>query len=425
MGNPSTDCAGKRNKYLLLSAIFIIALAWRVGLVLTAPLPEFKDAATYSWPAWNLVNGNGFSLDKQPPYHPTARRGPVYPLFLAAIYSFFGRNYLVVRLVQAFIGAMTCLLVYPFARRLFGQRVAMLSTVLCALSPPLIIYANHVLTEVLCTFLLIVLGITLFKAIASPEGRSAVLPGIALGVVTQCRPDFILFPAIVIPVFWLYDPNRKSALKKGGLFLLAFIVTLVPWTARNYWHFKELIPITASGGTLFVAASSRIDVHEIKKEVLQDRSQAAGAGAEGSGLSRGLRQIVSDPGFYLKSCFIRFTKLWEPRSWSDAINLTRSFHQIRAERDFAMLGMKAFFLLIDGLLIVGAVAGSLMAIRRWRSYALPLIFIIYISVFYSLIWARERYRVPVMPYTIMLAAYAYTVGWEKGRRWFQRTSPAG
>ena len=81
----------QRRKIIL---IFLVAFAFRLFLIKYIPYPFFPeridDAHSYDIMGLNILQGNGFSGDENPPYKPTIRRTPVYPIFLAGIYAIFG-----------------------------------------------------------------------------------------------------------------------------------------------------------------------------------------------------------------------------------------------------------------------------------------------------------------------------------------------
>ena len=106
--------------------------------------PLRQDGYAYDSLAWHLLSDYGFSVNRTstlsfgdcPPCEPVTYPLPGYPLFLAGLYALFGRNYLVVKLVQAAIDAATCFLAYLLARRVMdSQRIALLALGLVALNP--------------------------------------------------------------------------------------------------------------------------------------------------------------------------------------------------------------------------------------------------------------------------------------------------
>src|SRR5260370_25973333 len=71
--------------------ILLLAFAWRVALVIGFPRTAF-DEIRYTVPAVNMLAGRGFSLDESEPILPSEHTVPVYPLFIAAVYSVFAQD---------------------------------------------------------------------------------------------------------------------------------------------------------------------------------------------------------------------------------------------------------------------------------------------------------------------------------------------
>ena len=99
-----------RKRYLL---VFAVALLVRVAYCVIIPQLEggqLGDTRIYDKLAKAIVSGFGYERD--------ARWPPLYPLFLAGVYMFFGSGFLAVRLIQAFLGALTALLVFILIKSL-------------------------------------------------------------------------------------------------------------------------------------------------------------------------------------------------------------------------------------------------------------------------------------------------------------------
>ena len=102
----------------LLSAIVLVGLLARVGFVVTREdRYYFPDTRQYAGIALNLLKHGSLSFDDD---H-RACRSPGYPVFLAVCFRAFRESRLAVRLVQAVIGGITCLVVYALARELFDE----------------------------------------------------------------------------------------------------------------------------------------------------------------------------------------------------------------------------------------------------------------------------------------------------------------
>ena len=156
----------------ILFAIFILALFLRLFAVVTQEesggLP-LGDAKQYDNIAVNILSGNGLSEVFDGPRVPTSKRPPIYPLFLAGIYAIFGHNYFAVKVIQAIIGGIFCIVVFFIAYTVYAdKRIAIISSFLTAIYRPFISGITYyggparLLSEYLYMF---ILGIATIKRI--------------------------------------------------------------------------------------------------------------------------------------------------------------------------------------------------------------------------------------------------------------------
>jgi len=94
-------------------------------------------------------------------------RAPLYPYFLALIYSLFGHSYLAPRILQFLIGSLSVVLIYFLGKRTFGPAVGRIAAVLAAVYGTFIYFEGELLIPVLIIFL----DLLLILAILSTEER--------------------------------------------------------------------------------------------------------------------------------------------------------------------------------------------------------------------------------------------------------------
>ena len=221
--------AGQRFWSALL-AILILALVVRVAVVLTTPdyRPQ-TDSADYDRIALSLAQHHSFpdsALALTPT--PTAFRGPLFPMALAGAYKLVGvasasSRWEAGRLLEALLGTIAVALIALIARRLWGSGVALLSGLVAAVYPPLVLVGSSLMSESL--YIPLVLGAVLAALLQRDRGggwRWALLSGALIGLLALTRANGI---ALVIP--------------------LAFLV----WTQRPRWSWSSLRPplvLTAS-----------------------------------------------------------------------------------------------------------------------------------------------------------------------------------
>ena len=123
--------------------------------------------------------------------------GPLYPIFIAAVYSVFGEDLPVLKLVQAVLGAATCVLVWGLARELFDRRVAALSGMIAALYGMLIFYGGTVMLVNLQVPLVLACGWSALRALRRPGFARWALCGGILGLSVLARQTVLLIAPIV------------------------------------------------------------------------------------------------------------------------------------------------------------------------------------------------------------------------------------
>ena len=116
----------KRRIVFIFLGAFIIRL---VVLVLLADSPR-GDAADYENIAFNIMSGKGFVSTRLGLY---SYRPPLYPLFLAGIFSVSKTSYFMVGFIQVVISSITCVIVYYIGESIFDEITGLISSIILAL----------------------------------------------------------------------------------------------------------------------------------------------------------------------------------------------------------------------------------------------------------------------------------------------------
>ena len=246
------------NLKVVLAGIFVIALALRI-IAVVGYSNEHKvltpcDQRDYDKIAIDLVNGKGYIH----PYSglPSSWRAPAYPVFLAIIYKVFGHNYFIVRVIQAIMSALLCVLIFYIGAIAFSRKVGILSAAILAIYIPNILgweYTgpNLLLTENLATLLLAVLTLLTVKH------RSNIFSGILIGAIVLTKPFFSFLPIFFFLVILHKERYLfKSAMKKILPVVAGIMIIILPWTVRNYFVHKAFVPITTQGGEGLMAGNN-------------------------------------------------------------------------------------------------------------------------------------------------------------------------
>lgn len=233
--------------------VFAVALAVRLAVVLDYeahhPLAERPVIDEASYERWALEIAAGDWLGDEVFF-----QEPLYPYALATVYAIAGPERTAVRVVQALLGALTCLGVALIARRAFGSELAALvAGIGLALHPTHALMACLLLKPNLFVPLWTLLALALIGRgrDEQPTTRGLVGLGVLGGLGALLRGNaLILLPLLVVWPFvarrwrWPVAPSRpwRAALAIA----LGVACVLVPTAARN-WSVGGVFALTTSG----------------------------------------------------------------------------------------------------------------------------------------------------------------------------------
>ncbi|HEX2086113.1 MAG TPA: glycosyltransferase family 39 protein [Solirubrobacteraceae bacterium] len=231
---------------LLVAAILAPALILRLGLaVLHDPPPLTGDAQAFAAHAASIADHGAYPQSPiAPGGGPTAFRPPAYPSLLAAVYEVAGRDE-APRIAGALIGTLAVALLGLVALRLFDRRVALIAMAIAAVFPPLVMVSVATLSEGL--FIALVLGALAcaLEARRDPGRLAWVLAAGALaGAAGLTRTNGL----VILVSLLLAIPRRRLVL------LAAALVVLAPWTIRNLNEFDTFVPTTTQAGFTLAGA---------------------------------------------------------------------------------------------------------------------------------------------------------------------------
>jgi 4-amino-4-deoxy-L-arabinose transferase-like glycosyltransferase len=238
-----------------LAAIVAGAVVLRLlyVLVLARHVPTAGDSQFFHLEGNLVAKGQGyiepFLKDAYGIRVPTAAHPPLYPTLLAAPSLLGLDGVLSQRLLGAFLGGATILIVGLIGRRVGGDRVGLAAAAVAALYPVLVTADGAPMSESL--YGLLIAG-SLLLALKLREERSvarAAALGAVLGLAALTRSEALL----LIPLLGL--PLTGRALKPALALLVACALVLAPWTIRNYSAFDRLTLISHNDSTVLAGAN--------------------------------------------------------------------------------------------------------------------------------------------------------------------------
>lgn len=364
--------------------------------------------------AFNLIKGNGFSLS---PGNPTIEHEFLYPVFIAVCYGLFGHNWFGVALFQGILSLLTGILIYLLAKKLFNQKVAVISLILTIFHPYLFIQSLSVADTTIFTFLLI---LSFYQALRLSEHTTtinAILTGIFTSFLLLTRDSAIAF---IIPLFiyiFISVNNRKRL--SSFIFAIVFMVILViPWLIRNYRISNKVLLSSHGYEVLWQGNNSHswnyifqdISVDEIPKpiEILELRQKYQNRTAdlaikEGEiYLNETKKFITEQPDMFIKLMFLKFIKFW---SWIyNPKPETTAFINVWLRS----LVCTVYFLPV----LIFAIIGIILAYPAKKHFVIfCVLFFFLFSILHMLSVGFTRLRVPLDPLLTIFASFGFLRYW--------------
>ena len=385
-----------RMKYFSI-AIFSIAFMIRLVFVLQSSEIPYSDASVYDRLGLSISEGKGYVNNSGTPH---CHYPPFYPFFLSVIYALFGHSYAAVRIFQSILGAFSCVLIYLIGKRVFTVSVGVIAGFISMAYLPFIKSAELLLSELVFTFLVLLIVLYLLKIRENMNFGNAIVLGLLSGMSLLTRSMAILLPLFMLPVF-IY--SRKGdlpyILKRYIVVLLFFCLTMTPWIVRNYNIHRHFVPTSVEGGmTLWMSYFPTKGVfginptaedpvvaesYKIKDPVLRNRFL----------VKKTIDFIWNNPKEVLALELKKILYFWAPFDWEIVGGRWFNF-EYAAMLPFIAIGI---FLAMKGF---------------WKNYPV-LLPVIYFQIMSLIFYGSPRFRFPVEPFLFILGSYGILKCWRR------------
>lgn len=385
----------------MLLLLSVAGLAARLLFLLLEPRVE--PAGDES--SWVALGVHGLAELKHP-LNPFSKHiifyPPGYPYFIAIFYWLFG-SLDVVKWVQAVFGASLVPAVGLMGARAFSPRVGLLAALVTAFYPELVWFSVHFWSE---TLFMACLLWALERALAADEGglmAPAIAGGVLCGLATLTRETAL--PVAPLAALWLAWPRRAAAARaRGAAFLLAAVLTIAPWTARNWIVFHAFVPVSTFGPLNLWQGNAGLD----RDELYRQSDAVAGPIAQYRlAWARATEAIrARQPAWIFEKLWAELPAFFEP--WSEA----QSFVEDGVYGPVGRSARRA----IRALLVAPYVAFVLLgvpalALFPWtRPRALLGLFFAYYVAIHVVAYGAHRFHLPLLPILLIWAAGLCTAG---------------
>jgi len=397
-------------------SIFGVATCIRILYNLTAGKGyiALNDAAQYERIGRNLLNNHCFCDLASVP---STGRAPLWPGIIAAVYGITGSDNVHVRLFLSLLGAGTCVVLYCFAKDLFGKRIALLTGLMGAISPTLFVYDGWLYSESLFTFFFLLFTYALYRTQKTAQIRWIIVSGIAagLGVLTR-QNEVITFGMIFL---WCILVGGKRLLswritaKLGILITLLTIILILPWSIRNYMVSHEIIPVATGSGTILAGAYNNTVLEnsllgrrgmwvppDMAQPTIVYQSKCCNIwGEQPEQTAYALQWITTHLSTMPKLLTLHFINIWWPAAPDGVLPIGQFPTRLSSRIIKSSLGA------IPPLIFLLATAGLLATWKKkWREF-LPLYLAIGLTIAQCIaLYGSVRFRAPIDPMLILLVA---------------------
>lgn len=370
-----------------------------------------------------IATGRGFSDPITVGSGPTAWMTPAYPYLVAGTFKLLGvyskRSALVLLSLNGLFSALTCIPVFFMARESFGQKTAVWAGWAWALFPYAIyMSAGWIWDTCLTTLLLSCLFLFTQRLERSSHPRAWAYYGLLWGATALVNPAVLsLLP--LLAGWACYRVHRRGhpwAWKAMGA-LLAMVVVVTPWFVRNYRTFHQPIPFRDNfwlevhvGNNGVISHRPQDAVHPSTNPSEEEQYNRLG---ELNYMVEKRREVLefirSRPDWFAETTLRRFFHTWTG-FWSLPPN-ARFEEPLDPEEPF-----DPAIIAFCTILTVMAILGLRQAFRRHPAMAWPYALVILgFPAVYYVTNTDSRYRHPIDPEIVVLAAFACISLFSRGR----------
>jgi hypothetical protein len=372
-----------------------------------------SDEREYVLLAGRILDGSGFTDSNGT----QSVRAPLYPAILAGALFLDGGDYSLGHVVGVLLGVAGVSLVFLLGFVVFDDRkTALWGAAMAAFYPGLITYSAMLQTETLFILFFLLTLLLAWSFLSHPRLSTSLLLGLFAGLAGLTRAIFLPFFPLLLLV--LLGTRIAGGWAKARLVLvtaLVFIIVLLPWGIRNYMIHHRIVPVSTFAGPSLLLGNNPFTTGTTR---LQDGfeewfSESVGARTghypeelseiQRADISRdiALDFITTHPG--------RFAELLVRKAQVLLVYpITNSDSYIPAQ---------LVAVLSDGLLLLAAAMGVVLAPARRRGVVALLSICAFFAAIHIFLHAEARYRLPFVPLICILGgAGAAAVSSAPGRQ---------
>jgi len=389
----------------------LTAFALRFAMILTghsyqfsANMDHFKFGAETGSIARSVAEGGGFSSPFTGSTGPTAWIGPGYVYLLAAVFKLFGvfttASAIVILSINSAFSAANAAVIYLVGKRISDKAVGLVAGWSWAVIPSFMTLCTTWVWETTLSALLMTVALLLaIDLCENASWRKWIGFGVFWGVAALANPALLsVFPLSLAWIAFRLWRAHLPYLKRVTVATLVCIATISPWLMRNRVVFGQWVFIRSNFAFEFY-----LDNHEVPKgetyfsphptvnpaEYEKYKSMGEIAYVD-SYRAKAITYVRQHPRAFLQKTGRRVKEIWTNGVLDYLVLLTSPPSDLKKQSLFALIMFAGMFL------------GAINKVRQWPLCAAV---VLLYPLPYYITYPSPRYRHPVEPIMMVLAAY--------------------
>jgi len=346
-------------------------------------------------------------------------QAPLYPYFLGVMQFTFGHDLWAIRIIQALLGSVSCVLIFLAGEKLFSRTAAIAAGLMLGFYAPAVFFDGVIDKSVLDVFLLSMLVWVLLGAASGRQLRQWLGAGAILALLGLSRENALVL-ALVVPIWiviYFSDQSVKNRAAWVGFFSLGLLLVLIPVGLRNFAVGGEFKLTTSQLGANFFIGNNPVadgtygSVRKIIGEPQLEGSDATRLAERETGRKMTPGE-VSD--FWLQKSWTYIRT--EPFQWARLLGkkwlMVWNAREVEDSDDFYIYSKWSLVLTILGWITHFGVLAPLAALgiwvsrRQWRGLWLLYAMILSLALSVAIFYIFCRYRFPLVPLLTLFAGAA-------------------
>lgn len=392
--------------WTILAVAFILRIAY---LLFYQSLPDWQQLTVdcnfhHHWA--QVIAGGNIAGDT------TFFRAPLYVYVLGFLYMILGSSLWVGRIFGVVIGTLSVGMTYVLGRRIFDHRTGLIAAGLHAIYPFALYFEQELLVEPLFLLLLQLAVDRLIVWHRTGSRRQMFLTGIALGLAAITRPTALVLVPVVIALVIMHRRDVRSLGHQVMLLAAGLALAIGPVTVRNIAVAGDPTLIASSGGINFYIGNNEESdgvsavlppplgpnwrLHQVRHIAEEDLGRRLNPGEVSTYWSKQATDwILANPWRFATLYGTKLSLYFSNEKISNNRALGPFWERIPLLRYNPMI-----FAVVLALAVMGLIAGA------WRNREVRIILVlmaVYI-VAGALFFYSDRFRYPLAPYYLILAA---------------------